>query len=267
MLTMHATPKTTGAASALLHTAAGIAHVQPHCAMTPEAVLLALLCDPAFTDLDAEMPEESELERAILASNERGVRDGWSRAAWDAYMRGWQRASERARRQSIGERVRATFAAVASSFGVPPIVLSMPGTLSVGDLIHGLGGSTPLVDALLRRRALEPEPFDGEAEMPEVDHHATVADDAMVDVIAVNDDVTPMEFVVTALQRHFGLDALRATYCMYRVDACGRARVARCERRLAEQKIDAVYEEARASSFPLAFVYGPRSAADTTLAR
>lgn len=255
---MATSPKTTGAANALLCTASAVSNLQPHHAMTPEALLLALLCDPALTEVDAPIAEESELRRAILASDARPERDGWSPSAWAAYMRAWQRASSRERSRPIGDRVRAAIGAVASGSSAVPVVLSIPGTLSVGDIAHGLSGSSGFVDDTLRRRAIDPSRFDGEAALPEVGYPAGLADDAIVDVIALNDDVTRMDFVVDALQRHFGLDPLRATYSMYRVHACKRARVATCNRRLAEQRIDAVHEAARPLNFPLAFVYGVR---------
>lgn len=255
---MMPTPQTTGAASALLHTASALSNLHAHHAMTPEAMLLALLCDPAICEVESPIAEEPELRRVMLESDEQRNEAGWSARAWQAYMRAWQRASGRERRRPIGERMRSTLSSISSASSVVPVVLSLGGTLSVGDLIHGLSGSGPFIDQVLRTRALDPERFDGEAPLPEVGYPAGLPDDAIVDVIAVNDDVTPMDFVVDVLQKQFEREPLRATYLMYRVHAAGRARVSTCARKLAEQRIDAVREAARPRNFPLAFVYGPR---------
>jgi ATP-dependent Clp protease adapter protein ClpS len=254
---MSASPQTTCAARALLQTASALSNVQAHHAMIPEALLLALLCDPALGDVTT-IPEEPELRGAILQSNEERNAIGWSSRAMAAYTRAWKRAGSRERGRPLGERLRSTWRAVSSGNGVVPVVLSITGTLSVGDVAHGLSGSSTLVDEVLRRRAIDPQRFDDEPPSPEVGYPAGLADDAEVDVIAVNDDVTRMEFVVDVLQRHFDHEPLRATYFMYRIDACGRARVATCRKRLAEQRIDAVHADARPQGFPLAFVYGPR---------
>lgn len=257
---MKSSPQTTAAAGVLLRMASALSNVQAHCAMTPEALLLSLLCDPAIEDLEAPLVEEPELRRAILESDEPRDDVGWSSRAKQAYQRAWERARAREQQRPIGERMRSSFEAVATRSGRVPVVVAFSGKLSVGDLIHGLSGASPLVDQVLRRRALDPARFDDEAPLPEVGYPAEVADDALVDVVALNDDVTRMDFVVDALQKHFGRSPLQATYLMYRIDACGRARVSTCTRRLAEQRIDAAYEEARPLGFPLAFVYGPRRA-------
>ncbi len=252
-----ASPQTTGAAKALLHTASALSNLQPQHAMTSEAILLALLCDPALTDTGAPILEEPELRRAILESSEPRDHRGWSPGASATYDRAWQRAVARERSRPIGERVRSSLGAIASGNRAVPLVFALHGVLSVGDLAHGLAGASALVDDVLRRRALDPQQLDGDV-AAEVSYPSGLADDAVVDVVALNDDVTPMDFVVEALQRHFGHDALRAMHCTYRIDACGRARIATCGRRLAEERIDAVHEAARRLSFPLALVYGPR---------
>jgi ATP-dependent Clp protease adaptor protein ClpS len=138
------------------------------------------------------------------------------------------------------------------------MAITLGSTLSVGDLLAGLAGMGTLIDETLRRRALDPTRFDAEPPLPAVGHHSEAAMDAPVDVIVVNDDETRMDFVVDALQRHFGIAATRASYLMQRVHHCGRARICTRPRAEAERAIDATHEEARAKGFPLAFVYGPR---------
>lgn len=250
-------PQTTGAVKALLSAASALSNLHPNHAMTPEAMLLALLCDPDVSELDAELEEEPELRRAILESDEARDATGWSARAKEVYQRAWKRAAARERSRPIGERVRSTLQAVMNPGGNVPMVIAMQGRLSVGDLIVGLPGASPPIDSVLARRALVAERFDDEAPLPAVGHASTP--DALVDVVALNDDVTPMDFVTDALQRHFGHSPLRALCSMYRIDACGRARVATCTRAEAERRIDAVHEAARPLGFPLSFVYGPRS--------
>jgi ATP-dependent Clp protease adapter protein ClpS len=251
-------PPTTRAAGALLQTASALSNVHRHHAMTSEALLLALLCDPLLTDPMAAIAEEPELRRVVLESDERPNKVGWSERAFTAYTAAWKRASARERQRAIGERARSVWGAMTSGNRLVPMVLALSGTLSVGDIIHGLSGEGGLSAEILRQRSIDPARFDGEAPSPEVSYPAALAEDSVVDVVCINDDVTPMPFVVELLERHFGLDALRATYCMYRVHACGRARIATCTRRLAEQRIDAALEEARGAKLPLAFVYGAR---------
>jgi ATP-dependent Clp protease adaptor protein ClpS len=255
---MNTSPETTRAASALLHSAAALSNVQRHNVMTPEALLLALLCDPAIGE-GPTVVEEDELRRVILASEEEGSRAKWSTRAMAAYGRAWKRATARERARPISERFQSKWSAVSSGSDVVPVVLSLKGTLSVGDIAHGLVGASSFIDGVLRRRAIDPMRFDGEAPLPEVGHPAGFADEKEMDVIMVNDDVTQMEFVVDVLQRRFEHPPMRATYLMYRIHACGRARVGTYAKRAAEERIDAAKEDARAAGSPLAFVYGPRA--------
>lgn len=255
---MPATPQTTHALGAALATAGALSGVQKHNVMLPEAILLALLCDPAIHQGDGPVPEEAELRRALRGSDERGDADAWCLRAKQAYLRAWQRAWARERARPTSSIARALLDAVSKPRRFVPYLVSFGATLTVGDVLAGLEGSGAVVDAVLRRRALDPAEFDAEPPPPLVGYPAGLAADALVDVIALNDAVTPMPFVTHVFETHLGLSPLQALYFMHRVHECGRARVCSCARLVAEQRIDAIHDAARPQRFPLAFVYGPR---------
>lgn len=70
-------------------------------------------------------------------------------------------------------------------------------------------------------------------------------------VLLLNDDFTPMEFVVQVLQQIFHMDRERATQTMLKVHTEGRAVCGIYPRDIAETKVEQVGEFARASQHPL----------------
>lgn len=70
-------------------------------------------------------------------------------------------------------------------------------------------------------------------------------------VLLLNDDYTPMEFVVEVLTRFFGMDSERATQVMLHVHTRGRGVCGVYTREIAEAKVDTVNEYARANQHPL----------------
>lgn len=70
-------------------------------------------------------------------------------------------------------------------------------------------------------------------------------------VIMLNDDYTPMEFVVEVLEMYFGMDREKATQVMLTVHTKGRAVCGIYSRDVAETKAAQVNEYARESQHPL----------------
>ena len=70
-------------------------------------------------------------------------------------------------------------------------------------------------------------------------------------VFLLNDDYTPMDFVVDVLTRFFGLDLERATQVMLHVHTRGRGVCGVFTREIAESKVAQVNEYARLNQHPL----------------
>ncbi|MCS6787316.1 MAG: ATP-dependent Clp protease adapter ClpS [Thiobacillaceae bacterium] len=70
-------------------------------------------------------------------------------------------------------------------------------------------------------------------------------------VLLLNDDYTPMDFVVHVLQRFFGMDRERATVIMLKVHNEGVGVAGVYPRDIAETKVHQVVEFARSHQHPL----------------
>lgn len=70
-------------------------------------------------------------------------------------------------------------------------------------------------------------------------------------VLLLNDDYTPMEFVVEVLQRFFGMDRERATQIMLKVHTEGVGVCGVFPRDIANTKVEQVSRYARDSQHPL----------------
>jgi len=70
-------------------------------------------------------------------------------------------------------------------------------------------------------------------------------------VLLLNDDYTPMEFVVDVLVRFFALDLEKATQIMLHVHTRGRGVCGVYSREVAESKVAQVNEYARLNQHPL----------------
>lgn len=70
-------------------------------------------------------------------------------------------------------------------------------------------------------------------------------------VVILNDDYTPMEFVIEVLERFFSLDAEQATRLMLQVHHQGRAAIGNYSRDVAETKATLVVDYARQHEHPL----------------
>jgi ATP-dependent Clp protease adaptor protein ClpS len=70
-------------------------------------------------------------------------------------------------------------------------------------------------------------------------------------VIVINDDYTPMEFVVQVLMMFFGMDHAKATRVMMSVHTKGRGICGTYSHEIAETKVDQVNEYSRMNQHPL----------------
>lgn len=73
----------------------------------------------------------------------------------------------------------------------------------------------------------------------------------MFKVILVNDDYTPMEFVIHVLELFFGMNRDRATRIMWHVHTRGKGICGVFPRDIAETKVTQVNEYSRQSQHPL----------------
>lgn len=80
---------------------------------------------------------------------------------------------------------------------------------------------------------------------------------AMYQVLLINDDFTPMEFVVLILQEFFNKDHQTATTIMYKVHTEGRGVCGIYTREVAQTKASQVMNAARSAGHPLQCVYEP----------
>lgn len=90
-----------------------------------------------------------------------------------------------------------------------------------------------------------------QADESRVTEREKLAPPPMYKVLLLNDDFTPMEFVVQVLQQIFHMDRERATQTMLKVHNEGRAVCGVYPRDIAETKVEQVGEFARASQHPL----------------
>jgi len=80
---------------------------------------------------------------------------------------------------------------------------------------------------------------------------------AMYQVLLINDDFTPMEFVVLVLQEFFNKDLHTATSIMYQVHTEGKGICGIYTRDIAQTKAHQVMEAARSAGHPLQCVFEP----------
>lgn len=73
----------------------------------------------------------------------------------------------------------------------------------------------------------------------------------MFKVVLVNDDYTPMEFVVMLLERFFGMDREKATQVMLQIHTRGKGVCGVFTREVAESKVAQVNEHSRQNDHPL----------------
>jgi ATP-dependent Clp protease adaptor protein ClpS len=100
----------------------------------------------------------------------------------------------------------------------------------------------------------------GEPERPELERDRGVAVEEarpalekppMYQVVLMNDDYTPMEFVVSVLETFFAMDRQKATQVMLHVHTRGKGVCGVFTREVAETKVTQVNEFARSHQHPL----------------
>ncbi|QBK06505.1 ATP-dependent Clp protease adapter ClpS [Hylemonella gracilis] len=79
----------------------------------------------------------------------------------------------------------------------------------------------------------------------------------MFQVVMLNDDYTPMEFVVVVIQEYFNKDLETATQIMLKIHLDGRAVCGVYTKDVAATKVDRVLEAARKAGHPLQCVAEP----------
>ena len=84
--------------------------------------------------------------------------------------------------------------------------------------------------------------------------HSRLGPPKMFKVMLLNDDYTPMDFVITVLQRFFSLDTEQATRIMLKVHNEGRAVCGVYSRDVAATKVEQVLAFARQHQHPLACI-------------
>lgn len=87
--------------------------------------------------------------------------------------------------------------------------------------------------------------------LPETEESVEVAQPPMYRVVLLNDDFTPMEFVVHILMKFFGKNEQEATALMLEVHHKGQAVVGVYTREIAETKTHLVNVFAKQHEFPL----------------
>tara|TARA_B100001094_G_scaffold314582_1_gene353579 strand:+ start:1613 stop:1966 length:354 start_codon:yes stop_codon:yes gene_type:complete len=80
-------------------------------------------------------------------------------------------------------------------------------------------------------------------------------------VFMLNDDFTPMEFVVDVLKRYFSKDHAAATEIMLNIHSKGRGLCGVYPKDIAETKVKLVTDESRQSGFPLKCIMEPSEGA------
>lgn len=84
-----------------------------------------------------------------------------------------------------------------------------------------------------------------------------VAQPPMYQVVMLNDDFTPMEFVILVLQEFFGKDREAATQIMLKIHLDGRGICGVYSRDIAATKVDQVLQAAYKAGHPLQTVSEP----------
>lgn len=97
----------------------------------------------------------------------------------------------------------------------------------------------------------EPEHEDGEGGLAVATSKPELKRPSMYRVLMVNDDYTPMDFVIEVLRKFFGMDVEKATQIMLAVHTQGKGVCGIFSRDIAETKAAQVVQFARENQHPL----------------
>jgi ATP-dependent Clp protease adaptor protein ClpS len=103
----------------------------------------------------------------------------------------------------------------------------------------------------IRANARDSEDEDGESSLAVQTERPKLKRPPMYKVVMMNDDYTPMEFVVETLELFFGMDREKATRVMLTVHTQGKATCGIYSRDVAETKAAQVNQYARDNEHPL----------------
>lgn len=87
--------------------------------------------------------------------------------------------------------------------------------------------------------------------LQEIEHKHEIKQPPLYRVMLLNDDYTPMDFVVEVLTRFFGMNAEKATEIMLAIHYKGKANCGIYTAEVAETKVDQVARFAQANEHPL----------------
>lgn len=88
-------------------------------------------------------------------------------------------------------------------------------------------------------------------------HTQKIAPPPMYQVVMLNDDFTPMEFVILVLQEYFSKDKEQATQIMLKIHLDGRGICGVYSRDVAASKVEQVLQAAQRAGHPLQAVSEP----------
>lgn len=78
-----------------------------------------------------------------------------------------------------------------------------------------------------------------------------IAEPPMYQVVLVNDDFTPMEYVIEVLEKFFSKDRIQATNIMLQIHHQGKGVCGLYRNEIAEMKVEQVNDDARSNNHPL----------------
>ena len=123
--------------------------------------------------------------------------------------------------------------------------------------MKSMATKSPKLPALPKAPNLKPDDANGGDAVVLERRPQRVAPPQMYQVVLLNDDYTPMEFVVIVIQEFFNKDRDTATQIMLKIHLDGKGVCGVFSRDVASSKVDQVTEAARKNGHPLQCVSEP----------